>query len=174
VVTDADGQLVKTLGGQPAMDRLTSVIEGLSADDRASAVGGGLHVGVVADEQQAEFGQGNFLIRSLLGSERATGALAVGDRIGVGQVLQFQVRDAASATDDLDRLVADVEQGRSVLLFTCNARGTDLFDEPSHDASRIQEHIVGPLAGMFCAGEIGPIAGRNAVHAFTVTAVVFP
>jgi small ligand-binding sensory domain FIST len=29
------------------------------------------------------------------------------------------------------------------------------------------------VAGMFCAGELGPIAGRNAVHAFTATGLVF-
>ncbi|MGI9615577.1 MAG: FIST signal transduction protein [Acidimicrobiales bacterium] len=171
VVTDADGQLVKSLGGKSAMDRLSSVLDGLDASDRAAAARG-LHIGVVADEQQTEFGQGDFLIRTLLGAERGTGAIAVGDRVEVGQVLQFQVRDAASASEELDRLLVDAE-GRSTLLFTCNGRGSHLFDEPSHDAARVHERVPGPLAGMFCAGEVGPIAGRNAVHGFTLTAVVF-
>ena len=171
VVTEADGRLVQALGGRPAMERLTSVIEGLSPEDRATAARG-LHVGVVADEQQAEFEQGDFLVRALLGAERGTGAIVVGDRVDVGQVLQFQVRDAESASAELDRLLPR-DGGRSSLLFTCNGRGTHLFDEPSHDASRVQEVVPGPLAGMFCAGELGPIAGRNAVHGFTVTAIVF-
>lgn len=171
VVTDADGQLIKSLGGQEAMHRLTSVIESLPPEDRAAAARG-LHIGLVANDQQAEFGQGDFLIRALLGAERETGAIAVGDRVEVGQVVQFQVRDATSASKEVDRLLAEIE-GRSSLLFTCNGRGTHLFDEPSHDASRVQERVPGPLAGMFCAGELGPIAGRNAVHGFTLTAVVF-
>ena len=171
VVTEADGQLIKSLGGQEAMQRLTGVIESLSPEDRAAAARG-LHIGLVADDQKVEFDPGDFLIRALLGAERGTGALAVGDRVEVGQVVQFQVRDAMSASREVDRLLADTE-GRSALLFTCNGRGTHLFDEPSHDAAKVQERVPGPLAGMFCAGEVGPIAGRNAVHGFTLTAVVF-
>ncbi len=171
VVTDAAGQLIRSLGGQPAIQRLTSVIEGLTPEDRAAAAGG-LHIGIVADDQQVEFDQGDFLIRALLGAEKGTGAIAVGDRVEVGQVVQFQVRDASSASREVDRLLSDTS-GRSALLFTCNGRGTHLFEEPNHDASRVQERLPGPLAGMFCAGELGPIAGRNAVHGFTLTAVVF-
>ena len=171
VVTEADGQLIKSLGGQEAMQRLTAVIESLTPEDRAAAARG-LHIGLVADDRQVEFDQGDFLIRALLGAERGTGALAVGDRVEVGQVVQFQVRDAMSASREVDRLLAGTE-GRSTLLFTCNGRGTHLFDEPSHDAAKVQERVPGPLAGMFCAGEVGPIAGRNAVHGFTLTAVVF-
>ena len=171
VVTEADGQLVRQLGGQPAMTRLASVIEALSPAERAIAARG-LHVGLVANEQQASFGQGDFLIRGLLGAERASGSIAVGDDVDVGQVLQFQVRDAASASSELERLL-EPAAGSSALLFTCNGRGTHLFDEPSHDASRVHAAIGGPVAGMFCAGELGPIGGRNAVHGFTATVIVF-
>ena len=31
-----------------------------------------------------------------------------------------------------------------------------------------------PLAGFFCAGEIGPVGGRNFLHGFTATMAVFP
>ncbi len=31
----------------------------------------------------------------------------------------------------------------------------------------------GGLAGFFAAGEIGPVAGRNALHAFTASMAVF-
>lgn len=171
VITEADGQMVRQLGGQPAMDRLTNVIEDLSDDDRLIA-SRGLHVGVVADELQAEFDQGDFLIRGVLGAERATGSVAVGDLVEVGQILQFQVRDASSASAEVDRLLAHAE-GRSALVFTCNGRGTHLFDEPNHDASRVHDVVGDAVSGMFCAGELGPIADRNAVHAFTATIVVF-
>jgi small ligand-binding sensory domain FIST len=29
------------------------------------------------------------------------------------------------------------------------------------------------LAGMFCAGELGPVGGRNAVHGFTASIAIF-
>jgi len=171
VVTGADGQLVRTLGGRPALERLSEMIEAMSDADRLTA-SQGLHVGVVANEQEESFDQGDFLIRGLLGAERSTGSVAVGDEVEVGQVIQFQVRDAASASAELDRLLTGVE-GRSSLVFTCNGRGTHLFPEPNHDASRVQAVVGDAVSGMFCAGELGPIGPRNAVHGFTATVLVF-
>lgn len=171
VITQAEGQLVRELGGRPALERLSELIESLSDVDRSAATNG-LHAGMVADEQQAEFDQGDFLIRGVLGADRATGAVAIGDRPEVGQVLQFQVRDEASASKELDRLLRPAE-GRSALVFTCNGRGSHLFSTPSHDAAKVAGKFGPAVAGMFCAGELGPIADRNAVHAFTATVLAF-
>lgn len=171
VITETDGPLVRQLGGRPALERLTTLIESLSPRERAAAAQG-LQVGLVANDQQHTFDQGDFLVRSLLGADRSSGSLAIGDRAEVGQVLQFQVRDGESASADLDRLLAPV-RGRGALLFTCNGRGSRLFAEPSHDATRLTETLGPAVAGMFCSGELGPIAGRNAVHAFTATLLAF-
>ncbi len=171
VVTEADGQLVRALGGRPALERLANVIESLPEEDRAAAARG-LHAGLVANHHAERFDQGDFLIRAVLGADRNTGAVAIGDRIEIGQVLQFQVRDATSADRELGRLLA-AEPADAALVFTCNGRGTHLFPEPHHDAALISE-IYGPaVAGMFCAGEVGPIAERNAIHAFTATMLAF-
>ena len=60
------------------------------------------------------------------------------------------------------------------LLFTCGGRGRRMFGVADHDAATIQELLGGiPLAGFFAAGEIGPIAGRNALHAFTASMALF-
>lgn len=171
VITEADGHLVRGLGGRPALERLAEVVESLSDVDRAVAARG-LHVGVVVNEQQAEFDQGDFLIRGVLGADRASGSVAIGDRPEVGQVLQFQVRDEISASRELDRLLRPAI-GRSALVFTCNGRGSHLFSTPNHDAARIEESFGPAVAGMFCAGELGPIGDRNAVHGFTATVLAF-
>jgi small ligand-binding sensory domain FIST len=171
VVTEAQGQMVHQLGGRQALERLNEVIESLSDTDR-SAAARGLHVGIVANDQQATFDQGDFLIRGLLGADRGTGAVAIGDRAEVGQVLQFQVRDEASASSELDRLLSPVE-GRGALVFTCNGRGSHLFSVANHDAARVHQSLGPAVAGMFCAGELGPIADRNAVHGFTATVLAF-
>jgi len=93
--------------------------------------------------------------------------------------MQFQVRDAAGADKDLrlavERAGAQLP-GRPVgaLLFTCNGRGRRMFGVADHDASTIEELLGGiPLAGFFAAGEIGPIAGRNALHGFTASMALF-
>ena len=60
------------------------------------------------------------------------------------------------------------------MLFTCNGRGTRLFDAPDHDVSLIHE-MLGPIpvAGFFAMGEIGPIGGQNFVHGYTASIVLF-
>lgn len=171
MVTDAQGQLVRTLGGQRALDRLDEMIKDLPPADR-NAAARGIHVGVVANELQPDFDQGDFLIRGLLGADRASGVIAVGDLLEVGQIVQFQIRDAESASNELERLLDGVD-GRAGLVFTCNGRGTHLFPEAHHDARRVHQHVGDAVAGMFCAGELGPIAGRNAIHGFTATVVLF-
>jgi small ligand-binding sensory domain FIST len=60
------------------------------------------------------------------------------------------------------------------LLFTCNGRGTRLFDRADHDAGLIRD-VWGdiPLAGFFAQGEIGPVGGRNFLHGFTASVALF-
>ncbi len=173
VITEAERNLIHALAGRPAVDRLHEVIESLSSADRLAAARG-LHVGIVANDQTEEFAQGDFLIRGVLGIEQSTQAVAVGDAVEVGQVVQFQVRDPESASNDLSAMLADSGSSYGgALVFTCNGRGTHLFPEPHHDATKVVEVTDGGVAGMFCAGELGPIGRRNALHGFTATVLAF-
>ena len=49
-----------------------------------------------------------------------------------------------------------------------------MFPDADHDV-RIVQKALGPegLAGFFAAGEIGPVAGQNHLHAFTASLLVF-
>lgn len=171
IVTAAEGNLVHELGSQPALERLRAVVDEASDDDR-SLLARGLHVGLVIDESAADFDRGDFLIRAVLGADRSSGAVQVGDRVPVGTTLQFHVRDAATADLDLREMLGAVDAD-AALLFTCNGRGTHLFGEPHHDATLVSEAVGGgALAGMFCAGELGPVAGRNHVHGFTASVLL--
>jgi len=96
----------------------------------------------------------------------------------VGQTIQFHVRDAETADEDLvTMLAARVSEGSKpagVLLFSCNGRGTRLFDAPNHDVKAIHEAFGDiPVAGFFAMGELGPVGGQNFVHGFTAIAVLF-
>lgn len=170
-VTAAEHNLVTGLGGRPAVERLQDVVA--EADDLTrQLLQSGLHIGIVVNEHQVDFRRGDFLIRGVVGVDRTTGAVAVGDRVTLGQTVQFQVRDADTADEDLRELL-DGRRAEGALVFTCNGRGTHLFGEPDHDASVIHEAIRAPLAGMFCAGEIGPVGDRNHLHGFTASVVLF-
>ena len=178
IVTGADGAAISELGGRPPLQRLREIVEGLPPDEQ-ELVSRGLHIGIVVDEHLAAPGQGDFLIRGVFGADTSTGAIQIGEVVEVGATVQFQVHDAVGADKDLrltvERATAELP-GRptGALLFTCNGRGRQMFGVADHDAATIQELFGGiPLAGFFAAGEIGPIAGRNALHAFTASMALF-
>ncbi len=178
VVTRSEGNVMFELGGRPPLERLRETVAELSPPDQ-ELVSHGLHVGRVIDEYRAEHGLGDFLIRGVVGADPSTGAVAVGDVVEVGETIRFHVRDAATADEELRALLeAEVAglPGRvaGALLFTCNGRGSRLFSSPDHDAGLVSKFLGGaPLAGFFCAGEIGPVGGRNFLHGFTASLAVF-
>jgi small ligand-binding sensory domain FIST len=178
VVTRAEENFLFELGGRPPMERLRETVSGLSRADQ-ELVSNGLHVGRVIDEYRAEFGTGDFLIRGVLGVDPSTGAIAVGDRIAVGETVQFHVRDAATADEELrsllerERMTLAGGRAAGALLFTCNGRGSRMFASPDHDARLVSDAVGGAVAGFFCAGELGPVGGRNFVHGFTASLAIF-
>ena len=106
------------------------------------------------------------------------------------------VAQTPAVSEELERRAVDVIRGLSMdavqkansghpgtpmalaplahVLFTCNGRGRHLFTVPDHDAGMV-ENLLGPipLAGAFCAGEIGPVGGRNFLHGFTASLALF-
>jgi small ligand-binding sensory domain FIST len=175
-VTKAERNVVFELGGRSAISRLEELVATAADRDRA-LLARGLHVGIVVDERNVDFDRGDFIVRPVLGADQSTGAVTIGDLVEVGQILQFQVRDAEAADEDLTALLSSSQDGRpvgGVLLFTCNGRGRNLFGYPDHDAALIDDRLGPlPLAGAFCAGEIGPVGGRNFLHGFTASLALF-
>jgi small ligand-binding sensory domain FIST len=179
-VTRADGSVIFELGGRPPLTRLREVAAGLPGPER-ELLAQGAHLGMVIDEYQAEPGQGDFLVRGIAGADPGSGAMAVGGEVGVGQTVQFHIRDARSADEDLRRALereAAVLGGRraaGALLFTCSGRGSRMFAEPDHDAGLVAK-LLGeiPVAGFFCEGEFGPVGGQNFLHTFTASIALFP
>ena len=87
------------------MERLETTLKALGESERQQAANG-LQVGIAMDEHRAEFGQGDFLIRGLLGADRQSGYLAIADFIQEGQTIQFHIRDADAAGADLNGLLS--------------------------------------------------------------------
>jgi len=175
VVTKAEANLIVELGGRPAIERLRETYGQLEAADR-ELVRSSLHVGRAATEYRDEFRRGDFLVRNVIGADPESGVIAVGDVVRAGQTVQFHVRDAVSADDDLRGLLAAHAgpQAAGALVFTCNGRGLRLFDEPDHDARCVRECLGDvPTAGFFAQGEIGPIGRRTFLHGFTASIAVF-
>jgi len=53
------------------------------------------------DPAKSPLERGDFLVRNLMGADRSSGALAVAERVRVGQTVQFQIRDAEASRWDL-------------------------------------------------------------------------
>ncbi len=177
-ITKAQRNVIQELAGQPAFTRLQEVAAAMPEEER-ELLRNGLHVGVVVDEHKIDFSRGDFLVRNVLGADPAQGSVAVGEFLEVGQTVQFHVRDAASADEDLrvvgGKAVRGNRSAQAALLFTCNGRGRHLFGTPNHDAELLQELGDDNLAltGMFCGGEIGPVGGRTFLHGFTASMALF-
>jgi small ligand-binding sensory domain FIST len=178
-ITSAEANVIGQLAGKPAMERLGEVIAALPEHERELAASG-LLIGVVIDENRPEYERGDFLVRPIIGADRESGAIAIGEPVRVGQTVRLHVRDAASADEDLREALRAQAQAlgsdgaAGALLFTCNGRGSHMFDLPDHDAAAVEDSLGAPTAGFFCAGEIGPVGGRNFLHGFTATMAVFP
>jgi len=174
VITKAERNVILELGGVSAYRRLEELFQTLPTRDQ-EMVQQGLHVGRVVSEYQDQFEQGDFLIRNVVGVDPDAGAIAIGDFVRPGQTVQFHIRDADTADAELRQLLSHLEVSpAAALLFTCNGRGTRLFSEPHHDATAIQNAAGAvPLAGLFAAGELGPIGGKNFIHGFTASIALF-
>jgi small ligand-binding sensory domain FIST len=179
VITRAHDNVIAELGGKTPLHQLQELWPELPPEDQELMRRGGLHVGRVINEQQGEFRRGDFLIRNVVGIDQEGGALAITERVRVGQTVQFHVRDAASADEDLRALLrhdlsAHAKRPAAALLFSCNGRGTRLFPEPDHDARAVRAEAGElPLAGFFAQGELGPVGGQNFIHGFTASVALF-
>ncbi|HEX2286686.1 MAG TPA: FIST N-terminal domain-containing protein, partial [Mycobacterium sp.] len=100
IVTGAQGAVITELGGRPPLVRLREIVAGLHPGEH-ELVSHGLQIGIVVDEHLAAPGQGDFMIRGVLGADPSTGAIEIGEAVEVGATVQFQVRDAAGADKDL-------------------------------------------------------------------------
>lgn len=178
VVTRAEHNVIHELGGKPALEQLQRVFHSLPPGEQRLAQHA-LHLGVVIDEHKHEFERGDFLVRNLIGADRAGGSLAVGEIVQEGQTVQFHVRDAEAASEDLSVLVArdharHPDKPLGALLFSCCARGRGLFGRPDHDVGVVRRELGGiPLAGFFAQGEIGPVGNQNYLHGYTASLALF-
>ena len=175
-VTGASGATLIELAGRPPLRLLEEIVAGLPLQDQVLA-SRGILLGLAIEEYTAEYGRGDFLIRAVTGADPENGALEVGDLVEVGTTVQFHVRDAMTADEDLrDSLLRAQGGGRPVgaLMFTCNGRGMRMFDVPNHDAAIVSALLGGvPVAGFFAAGELGPVGGKNFLHGFTASIALF-
>jgi small ligand-binding sensory domain FIST len=172
VITKSNKNIIETLGGKAALSVVREMVDQLTDTDK-ELLQHGLLVGRVIDEYREKFDRGDFLIRNIIGADDKTGAIAVADLVKTGQTIQFQVRDAVTADEDLTQMLsrpATVGDAMAGLLFSCNGRGARMFGDVDHDIMAARAALPAtPIAGFFAAGELGPVGSQNFIHGHTAS-----
>ena len=181
-ITQAENHYLVAVDGKPALAFLHEQLQSLSPADQELVRGSPVFLGIGADPFAGQPpAAGEFLIRNLLGYDKKTGMVTVGEMLSVGRIVQFHLRSAAASSEDLRQMLTrrlDAQPGtswpRGALLFSCLGRGEHLYGEPDHD-SRLFFDLAGQVAlgGFFCNGEIGPVAGTTYLHGYTSSFGIF-
>jgi small ligand-binding sensory domain FIST len=178
-LTRVERNWIQHIGNRPAYSVLEETFQKLPVEEQRRTQGN-LCIGLAVNEYLEDFHRGDFLVRNLISADPGSGALAVGALPRAGQTMQFQRRDAAAATEDMNELLASAKKklGAATIyggcLCCCNGRGKNLFKQPNHDTELIQQQL-GPfgLAGFFGNGEIGPVGEKNFLHSYTASLALF-
>lgn len=166
-----EDHLLFQLNDRPASQVLAELYHSLPATDQ-ECMRQGLLIGVASTELKDEFEPEDFLMRNIVHMDHEKGYLAIGDTLRPGQTVQFHLRDADAADEDLelllDRYCREEPDPAGALLFTCAGRGQQLFRKTNHDSNAFFSKVGDvPLTGFFCNGEIGPIGQTTHLHGYT-------
>ena len=176
VVTKADATGISELSGRPAATVLDDLLAELSAQDRTT-LGRTPLIGLAIDAAKSPQGRGDFLIRPIAAVDRSSGTLLTTGRVRRGSTIQFQVRDAAIAADDLDMsldlAILDDRPPAGILLAGSAGRGASLFGASGHDSGRIHERLgEPPLIGFEAAAEIASFGGQPRIAGLGLSAMI--
>lgn len=178
-ISKCDGTLLKEIDEQPPLELLQKVYDGLDENDK-SLVQTSLFLGIEMDPLKDDPQQGDFLIRNIMGVDRAIGGMQIGALLREGQLVQFHLRDKAMSAEDLELMLGryrDEENSQNAcgaLLFSCLGRGQSLYGKPNHDSDMFRDKLGDiPLGGFFCNGEIGPVGNSTFLHGYTSSFGIF-
>jgi small ligand-binding sensory domain FIST len=162
----------------PPLKVLTEIYESLGPRDQ-ELMQHSLFLGIDMRKERVEYDSGELLIRNIVGVDQESGAIAVGASMNPMQIVQFALRDAHTAEQDLRqhldrRRRVSLARPAGALLFSCTGRGAGLFGHPDHDTELFEEKLgPAPLGGFFCNGEIGPVGGTTFLHGYTSAFALF-
>lgn len=177
-VTRAEGNIIHEVDGTSPIEVLNELFEQAEDARERALFQSSMFLGLAMRREESEYGQGDYLIRNLIGADRDTGAIHVSAPVEVRQVVQFHLRDAHTADTDLDSHLERYQKMGAkpggALLFSCLGRGQGLYGVPDHDSNALREALGElPIGGFFCNGEIGPVGGQTFLHGYTSAFALF-
>ncbi len=178
-ITRCDQTLLMEVAHKSPLTLLEEMVETMSEYDR-KLMQTSLFLGIEMDPLKDDPGQGDFLIRNLMGVDRDSGALSIGAILREGQLVQFHLRDKVMSAEDLSMMLTryadkpQPTQAAGALLFSCLGRGEYLYGKSNHDSDVFKDKMgTVPLGGFFCNGEIGPVGNTTFLHGYTSSFGIF-
>ena len=170
-ITAMEDQIILELDGQSALEVLKADVGELLARDLRQ-LAGYVHAAIpVSGSDTADY-----LVRNLIGLDVEFGSLAVAEDLEVGDRLIFVRRDAASAVEDMQRMLDDLKRRagpniRGAVYHSCVARGPNQFGDGAKELGMIAETFGDiPVIGFFGNGEIS----HDRLYSYTGVLTVFP
>lgn len=155
MVTEAEGNVIISIDGTPALDVMKRDIGELLARN-LNRVAGYIHAAFPVPGSDTR----DYLVRSLVGIDVERGWVAVGGSVAPGDRVMFVRRDPKSAVEDLAAMVDGLQARlpaapKGGLYFSCVARGPSMFGAPGKEMAIITERLGDiPLVGFYGNGEI--------------------
>lgn len=154
-ITEAERNVLVRLDDRPALDVFFEDIGEVLARD-LSRVGGYIFAGLPIPGSDT----GDYLVRNLIGVDMDKKLVGIGDLVEDGQGIMFCRRDAATAREDLSRMLAHLKSRlsgppRGGIYVSCLGRGASLFGRDSEELRQIRDELGDfPLVGFYANGEI--------------------
>lgn len=135
-----------------------------------------LVLGVDPSTDDLSMARPHYVMRGIVGADPRSGAVAVDAKVRTYQTVQFHMRNAQVARQELRVMLAAARErsvGRSLqaaIVFNSEARDRDFYHTSSVDAREIAAACApAPTVGMFSKEEIGPVGRGVGLHQFSST-----
>lgn len=171
-VTEADGNVVLSLDGRPALEAYLELGANLGLEEPA-ALAREVLFGFPLDVERPRFSGETCLVRGLAGVDAERRGLVVPFALRPQTAMAFMQRNPLRAEEDMTRMTDELAAKLSGppelgIYFNCAARGTGLYGRPGVDAGIIRRRFGDfPLIGMFGGFEVGTALGLPNVYTYT-------
>ncbi|NBC12658.1 MAG: histidine kinase [Gammaproteobacteria bacterium] len=169
-ITESERNVLVRLDNRPALEVFNEDIGEVLARD-LSRVGGYIFAGLPIPGSDT----GDYLVRNLIGVDTERKLLGIGDLVEQGQDIMFCRRDAATAREDLSRMLSNLKSRlsgppRGGVYVSCLGRGANLFGDDSEELKQIRDELGDfPLVGFYANGEIF----RDRLYGYTGVLTLF-
>jgi small ligand-binding sensory domain FIST len=154
-ITEARGNVVIRINNRPALEVFNETINATHPVLPATPAS---YLFVALPVRGSD--TGDYLVRNIIGIDPEQQAIAIGEYLRTGDMLQFCRRDLNTAQDDLRRMLQDLKRRaggtpKGGVYYSCLGRGQHLFGDNSEELRAIQQELGDfPLVGFFANGEI--------------------